>query len=72
MLYGKQILVFFFLKCSYKTAQNNSMEDIKKSSSEVIINRDTGKRELPMITLFCIRLQYYAWILYHRQRETRK
>ena len=46
--------------------------DIKKSSSQDIISRDTGKKELPMITLFCIRLQYSALIFYHRQRETRK
>ena len=46
--------------------------DINKSSSQDIISRDTGKKELPMITLFCIRLQYSALIFYHRQRETRK
>ena len=46
--------------------------DINKSSSQDIIRRDTGKKELPMITLFCIRLQYSALIFYHRQRETRK
>ena len=48
------------------------MEDTNKSSSEDIINRDTGKKELPMITLFCIRLQYSALIFYHRQRATAK
>ena len=69
MLNSKQILV---LKSSYKTAQNNSMEDINKSSSEDITNRGTGKKELPMITLFFIRLQYSALIFYHRQRETTK
>ena len=62
----------FFLKSSYKTAQNNSVEDTNKSSSEDIINRDTGKKQLPMITLFCIRLRYSALIFYHRQRETTK
>ena len=46
--------------------------DIKKSSSQDIISRDTGKKELPMITLFCIRLQYSALVFYHQQRETRK
>ena len=50
------------------------MEDINdyinKSSSQDIINRD--KKELPIITLFCIRLQYFALIFYHRQRETRR
>ena len=46
--------------------------DINKSSSQDIIRRDTGKKELPMITLFCIRLQYSALIFYLRQRETRK
>ena len=46
--------------------------DKNKSSSQDIISRDTGKKELPMITLFCIRLQYSALIFYHRQRETRK
>ena len=64
MLYSKQILIFF------SEIQNNTVEDIKKSSSEDIINRDTGKKELPMITLFCIRLQYSALIFYHRQKET--
>ena len=46
--------------------------DINKSSSQDKIRRDTGKKELPMITLFCIRLQYSALIFYLRQRETRK
>ena len=46
--------------------------DINKYSSQDIINRDTGKKELPMITLFCIRLQHSALIFYHRQRATRK
>ena len=46
--------------------------DKNKSSSQDIISRDTGKKELPMITLFCIRLQCSALIFYHRQRETRK
>ena len=46
--------------------------DINKSSSQDIISRDTGKKKLPMITLFCIRLQYSALIFYHQQRETRK
>ena len=46
--------------------------DINKSSSQDIINRDTSKKELPIITLFCIRLQYSALIFYHRERETRK
>ena len=45
-------------------------DDINKPSSQDIINRD--KKELPMITLFCIRLQYFALIFYHRQRETRR
>ena len=30
--------------------------DIKKSSCQDIISRDTGKKELPMATLFYIRL----------------
>ena len=46
--------------------------DINKSSSQDIINRDTSKKELPIITLFCFRLQYSVLIFYHRQRETRK
>ena len=46
--------------------------DINKSSSQGIIRRDTVKKELPMITLFCIRLQYSALIFCLRQRETRK
>ena len=46
--------------------------DKNKSGSQDIISRDIGKKELPMITLFCIRLQYSALIFYHRQRETRK
>ena len=45
--------------------------DINKSSSQDIISRDTGKKELPM-AIFCIRLQYSALIFHHRQRETRK
>ena len=44
MLYSKQILIFF------SEIQNNTVDDIKKSSSEDIINRDTGKKELPMVT----------------------
>ena len=48
------------------------MEDTNKSSSEDIINRDTGKKELHMVTLFRIRLQYSALIFYHRQRKTTK
>ena len=47
-------------------------DDINKPSSQEIINRDPGKKELPMITLFCIRLQYSALIFYNRQRKTRK
>ena len=46
--------------------------NINKSSSQDIISRDTGKKQLPMITIFCIRLQYSALIFYHRQRESRK
>ena len=46
--------------------------DINKYSSQDIINRDIGKKELPMITLFRIRLQYSASIFYYRQRETGK
>ena len=46
--------------------------DKNKSGSQDIISRDIGKKELPMITLFCIRLQYSALIFYHRQRKTRK
>ena len=48
------------------------MEDTNKFSSKDIINRDTDKKELPMITLICIRLQYSALIFYHRQKETTK
>ena len=46
--------------------------DINKSSSQDIVSRDTGKKELPMINMFCIILQYSALIFYHRQRESRK
>ena len=45
--------------------------DRNKSSSQAIINRDTGKKE-NIITSFCIRLQSSALIFYHRERETRK
>ena len=50
----------------------NINSDRNNSSFQDIINRDTGKKELSIITLFCIRLQYSALIFYHRQREIRK
>ena len=60
----------------FQNSKSNTVKDINgdvnKSSSQDIISRDIGKKELPMITLFCIRLQYSALIFYHRQRKTRK
>ena len=60
----------------FQNSKSNTMEDINgdinKSSSQDIIRRDTGKKELPMITLFCIRPQHSALIFLHRQRATRK
>ena len=51
--------------------QNNSMEDINKFSSKDLLNRDIGKKELPiMITYFVS--DYSALPFYRQQRETRK
>ena len=47
------------------------MEDINKFSSKDLLNRDIGKKELPiMITYFVS--DYSALPFYRQQRETRK
>ena len=68
--------LWYFFWNPVSNSKSNTMEDINgdinKYSSQDIINRDIGKKELPMITLFRIRLQYSASIFYYRQRETGK